>query len=235
MGINSVCISDCNKTNNLIRDCFKYEEKGITDINYNQYKKDTFKKIKRKKPELIFLDFDEIMIDKLDIFRDSSYKPYIVFILDNKKVIHKIIKFNRLNYFTADCILKPLNEKKLIKTIERFFNYHKKSKNQNNKKIKFNLNNEIVYLYKSDIFYITTCEKYRMINTKKDNYYSNKSLKYYEKKFKDIGFERINRYYLINMNKVQKIKKINYRKIIIYVEDIYKKIRVGRKYLKKFK
>jgi DNA-binding LytR/AlgR family response regulator len=234
MEIKSVCISDCNKTNNLIRDCFKYEEKGITDINYNQYKKDTFKKIKRKKPELIFLDFDEIMIDKLDIFKDFTYKPYVVFILDDEKVHHKIIRYNRLNYFIVDCILRPLNKKKVKKTIERFYDYYRKSENQNEEKIKFNLDTKVVNLYKKDIYYITTCDKYRLIKTKERNYYSNKSLKDLEEKLKDKGFERVHRYFLVNMNKVKKIKKVNYRKIYLYFEVIDKKIRVGKKYLKKF-
>src|SRR6056297_3261109 len=99
---------------------------GIASINHEKYNKTSFKKIKKKKPELIFLDFSESVFEKFNIFKDSSYKPYVVFILNDKKSCYEILKYERLNYFAADCILRPLNKKKVKKVLERFYDYYRK-------------------------------------------------------------------------------------------------------------
>lgn len=233
MNLKIFCQWNFNKINNLLNGCFKYINENFDIINCIEDNSNYVEMINYHKPDLIFVNLKDKIINRLNIFKKVTYKPYIVFILDSKKIPYIILKFNRENYFTADCILNPLNEKKIKKVLKRFYD-HIKNNNLNKEKIKFDLDDNIVYLNKRDIYYITTCEKYRVIKTKEDNYYSNKSLKYYENKLKGKGFERIHRYYLVNMNKIRKIKKDNYRKIFIYFEDIEKKIKVGRKYIKKF-
>ena len=233
MNLKIFCKWDFNKIKSLFNDCFKYINENFDIINFIANDGDYAEIINNHKPDLIFINLEDKIINRLNIFKKVTYKPYIVFILDDKKIPYKILKFNRSNYFTADCILNPLNEQKIKNVLKRFYE-HIKNINQNNEKIKFNLDDNIIYLNKRDIYYITTCEKYRVIKTKEDNYYSNKSLKFHEEKLKGKGFERIHRYYLVNMNKIRKIKKISYRKIYLYFEDIDKKIKVGRKYIKKF-
>jgi len=233
MNLKIFCKSNLNKITGLFNNCFKYSKNNFDIINNIEDVSNYAETINNQKPDLIFVNLEDKIINWLDIFKNITHTPYIVFILDDKEIPYKILEFNRLNYFTADCILNPLNDTKINKVLERFYKYIK-NKNNKKEKIKFNLDDSIFYFNKKDIYYITTCEKYRLIKTKEGNYYSNKFLKYYEIKLKDKGFKRIHRYYLVNMNKVRKIEKINYRKIFIYFEDLDKKIKVGRKYIRKF-
>jgi len=226
------CQSDYSKINSLLNDCLKYIDETIDIINFIEDDSNYIKMINNQKPDLIFVNLEDKVINRFDTFKNLTYKPYIVFILEGKNIPYKILKFNRTNYFTADCILNPLNNEKIKNVLKRFYE-HIKNNNLNKEKIKFNLDESIIYLDIRDIYYITTCEKYRLIKTKEGNYYSNKSLKYYEEKLKYYNFIRVHKSYVVNMNAVKKINKIGSRKYYIFFDDFQKKIKVGRSYIKK--
>jgi len=93
---------------------------------------------------------------------------------------------------------------------------------------------EEIIINASEIFYIEFIDRKTIINCENNNFYSNEPLYQIYKKLKNIGFYQINKYCILNLNKLKKIKQLPNSHLEAVLKN-GKQLYVTRKYLNDLK
>jgi DNA-binding LytR/AlgR family response regulator len=110
-----------------------------------------------------------------------------------------------------------LNQNDLQKDIEILITYPKMNKfiesivtylNSIDTQISGYLNNELHFVNASDINYIEFVDRKTIINCEGNNFITNEPLYHFYKKLKNAGFIQINKYCILNLNKLRNIKQL---------------------------
>lgn len=179
--------------------------------------KESISSIRNLKPELILMDIelpDGNAFEILDVFPNSNFE--VVFITGHSDFMEKALKYFAFSYLTKPYEIRELNEiinRFLLKREKRFVDYKMKIFKD------FALENGTKFLLHTGTEHISIDLK-SVIFCKADGNYTtfhldsgkkllaSYSLKYYEKLLSYKGFQRINRFNLIN---------------VIHIKSIYKK------------
>lgn len=187
---------------------------------------DAFEKIERLQPDIVFLDVDMPPYTGFDLIRRYEEIPFdFIFVTAYDFYAIDAIKFSASYY-----ILKPIKIDELQFAIKKVINnLAKKNQSKSNyfKNIDLNsnqLNKLLISSSKSsemisilDINYIQADESYSIIVLKngKKHLCSQRNIKKYEEMLADKGFFRSHKSYLVNLNEIESINKIDGTELIL--------------------
>jgi DNA-binding LytR/AlgR family response regulator len=206
------------------------------------------KKIKKSRPELVFLD---IKMPELDGF--SVAQEIIDMGLDTNIVFATVFEEYAIKAFELDAtdyVVKPFTENRLNMTVDRIakrveaclppassvkdFIRHNLSGQAINK-IAVWRENSIVLLDPKIISYFSMEEKKVIVHTRDDAYETGSSLAELEERLEDKGFFRCHKSFLINMDHVARIFPWFHSTYMIKLKESPDQIPVSRHYMKKLR
>ena len=165
------------------------------------------KAIKQLKPNLVFLDIsmppEGTGFDLLEMFPNRDF--HVIFVTAHEQYGLKALKEHAFDY-----LLKPIDYKELIKTIDQFIQVHfsSKPKLENNQVITLATDEGIHVVNPDEILFCKASGSYTEFHLKeKPTILISKPLKFAESILTTSNFKRIHRSYLINANAISKFTK----------------------------
>jgi len=216
--IKAVLIDDDKITLEIFERMLNDIYQGIEVIGKARSAKEGAALIKRKKPDLVFLDIEMPGgngFSMLEEFDDIDFE--VVFVTSHDEYAIKAIKFSALDY-----IVKPVKKDELNSTIKRFLkNKNKDSAYLRHEVLKDSLNNELPLSH----IVLPSAKEYKIVRSddlyrcESDSYYTNvflkngekvivsKTLKEFEQMLTDDGFVRVHNSHLVNINYVNSFNR----------------------------
>lgn len=203
--------------------------------------------INEKKPDLIFLDIQMPVLTGFEVISKLTYQPSIIFVTAYDNYAVEAFESNGIDY-----LLKPTSQERLDKTIERIKALFMKEKgavlnpqimdllsklgDKTSKKYlkKFTVKDgdDILLLPESEICYFKTEDKYLFLCTYGREYIYNSTLKELIEELDEAVFIRIHKSFIININRIFRIKKNLFRDYCIEIDDDRKnELKIGRNYM----
>ena len=163
--------------------------------------------IKKLKPNLVFLDIsmppEGTGFDLLDMFPNRDF--HVVFVTAHEQYSLKAIKER-----TFDYLLKPIDYKELITTINHLIEIHfsNSSNSDKNQVITLSTDEGVHVIHTNDILFCKASGSYTEFHLKeKPTILISKPLKYAESILTSSNFKRVHRSYLINTAAISKFTK----------------------------
>lgn len=167
--------------------------------------------------DVVFLDITMIGLDGIEAARKIlnsplNHKPYIVFVTAYNEYAVDAFELNAIDY-----ILKPINENRFIKCINRINDNIQKNKTQVDSIRNLSLeepNNQVISLSKAGAVYpvrineiklVYIEERTLVIETTKGKFYLNISMSDFKKKINYKNFFQGHRSYIFNIKYIEKI------------------------------
>ena len=172
--------------------------------------------MKKKDPDLVFLDIEMPEMDGFELLKQLNYKGFqLIFTTAHDEFALKAIKVSAIDY-----LLKPVDKDELITAIEKVKVSKKESKledkleslftniNTKGDKINISADGKVYLLEKDDVIMLKSDKSYTTVFLKDDrSILVSKTLKEVEKKFNFQQFFRVHNSYLINVNHVKEYLK----------------------------
>jgi two-component system LytT family response regulator len=176
---------------------------------------EAFEKITIHKPALLFLDIEMPGANGFDLLRKFDEINFsVVFVTAYDHYALDAIKFNALDY-----VLKPIQSDQLIKAVNRFVKNGLQSQGIHSllansslerkaKKVAIPSVAQIQYIRVGSIAYIEADGAYCKVYSEDGSaILSTRPIKAYEQMLESYGFFRLNRFYLINLERVKTYDK----------------------------
>lgn len=251
MDLTAIIIDDESPSRNELKYLLK-KIGGILVIDEANNFKDGLNKIKKHKPDVIFLDIQLGSNNGITLAKkvlEMNTPPLIIFSTAYDKYALEAFEINALDY-----ILKPFSEERIKTTLKRVEKNMRKRQDEDDKeeittllkdfiekksyhKISVWKHDRIVLLDPAEIIYIVTREgKKTVFKTKEGEYEGNYALGEIEQRLEEYNFFRPHRSYLINLNFIKEIEPWfhnTYQLIMKHYEE--EKIPVARNRIKQFK
>lgn len=185
---------------------------GITIVGVADDEFKTLELVSTFFPDLLFIDIDLPEINGLDIAKELSklqVSPFIVFATSYRDYAVEAFELEVVDY-----LLKPINERRVLKTIQRV---RRKLVQRNGEmhtvlkalkkgnKIFIRYNGEIIFIDVNEIVFIEKDGKKALIYTLNKKYETYEAIGELERKLQAYNFFRSHKSYLINLDKVEKI------------------------------
>ncbi|MDI3535243.1 MAG: hypothetical protein PWQ82_1608 [Thermosediminibacterales bacterium] len=208
---------------------------------------EALQKILEYKPDLLFLDIQMPELsgfDLISLIKELKPKPIVVLVTAYDKYALKAFEFEALDY-----LLKPVNEKRIEKTLQRvreILNRYKisdkldslinklDSEGPDFTKIPAEKNGRIYLINPSDIYYAYSEEGKTFIKTRNNSLLTSFTLRDLEKRFDSTAFFRAHKSYLVNLNKVKEIQPWSYSTYKLVLKD-GSEINVSRNHAKELR
>ncbi|NKC20396.1 response regulator [Pseudoalteromonas sp. S4498] len=209
-------------------------------------------------PQVVFLDISMPGIDGLEVSRqlcEHAQPPYVVFITAYDA--HAVVAFENQ---AIDYLLKPIEESRLERTVERLQKLVLQQSPDLNQKaqlsemfeeligttqaaatsshlkwIKASKNNELHVVNTSDIEYFIADNKYTEVHTATDTYLIKTAVTALESELDPEVFWRIHRNCIVKVEKIQRVTKDELGHVYIDLKDSSDRLAVSRKYQSLFK
>lgn len=207
--------------------------------------------IRRKEPDLIFMDIELPDMDGFEVLKNIEYKPMVIFTTAYDKYGVEAFKSNGIDFILKpiddndlkQAILKAITHKnRLNSKILEVIDYILKKKNQINFfSVKISTrqgDKEILVVPKDEVFYFKAEDKYVFLYTNEKRYFYDATLSQLEKKLDPDIFLKIHRKYIVSISKIEKLKRriYNPRDYIAVLRDTNStRIDVGREFFKNLK
>jgi DNA-binding LytR/AlgR family response regulator len=193
-------------------------EKGISVVGLAGNADDALEQLKRKKPDLVFLDIQ--MPDKdgfhfIELVHQEGYDPGIVFVTAYE---HYAIQAIRNSVF--DYILKPIHKEELVSAILRFRERKNRKNNQEINtlirilkeagpdKIKLNTRAGYMLINPNEVVYCEADGNYTHLQLISGNReLTTQNLGSIEDLFKGTSFFRVSRSYLVNLKYLSRVDR----------------------------
>lgn len=204
----------------LARDELTYllrQSKRIEVVGEAESVEETIEQIQHKQIDVLFIDIqlsNESGLDLAGKLLGMKHCPMVVFATAYDEYALKAFELNAVDY-----ILKPYEEERVLKTIEKLERLtESQSKNEKiiqkrpprfaegAEKLAITFEEKIVLLNVSDIFYVGTIDGKTVVVTKKQNYQISEPLITIEKKIQNPSFIRVHRAFLVNINAIVEIE-----------------------------
>ncbi|MBI5417836.1 response regulator transcription factor [Candidatus Poribacteria bacterium] len=202
------------------------------------------------KPDIAFLDIKMPGLSGIDAAKKISGKCLIVFITAYDKYAVEAFENEAIDY-----LLKPVNDKRLIKTIKRLKNkidiptsssldiaeiLNKISANipkapQYLQWIKIQHGDGVRLVSVNDIYYIKADNKYTLVRTKEGEFLIKKTISELENELNPNQFWRIHRAAIVNINYIIKASRTFTNRYDIKLKDIPETLTVSRPYIHLFR
>lgn len=178
--------------------------------------------IKQVKPEIVFLDVvlkNEIIFNLFEFVNPKDFQ--IIFTTAYQKYAIEAFRVNAIDYLTKPLDINFLKEavKKAINNIENkyFISQTKLSEIRDTietKQLKENYlsipsKNEVALIKQEDIIYLSSVRKYTVFHIfDSEEIVSTSNIGFYEEILKENNFYRIHNSYIVNLNFLNKLKKL---------------------------
>ena len=184
------------------------------------------------KPDVIFLDIEMPILNGFEMLDKLEFRPTIIFATAYDQYAVNAFEKNSIDY-----LLKPIEEERLAKTIQRLRKelvgnnfdaikqaaFNKPGKKANT--ISLQVADKIVLIKTEDIIYIEADEKYVFIHTKDDKrYISDFTLKTLEERLSP-DFLRIHRGLIINTHQIAEMRR-GFNGAFVFVMKASREIRL---------
>ncbi len=207
--------------------------------------------INKFNPDLIFLDIQLKDMTGFDVLEEITVNfPVVIF-----ATAFDTFSLKAFDYFAFDYLLKPFNEdrfyKSINKVIENFktsdtdylqqkiqslLEYMQPKPEQSSKlpkTIPVPLKNKTTFLNTEDIIYITASNSYIELFTEDNKYVLRNSISNIMTELSDRQFFRIHRSTIINLEFIKELINSNYGEVDVRMKDM-KQFRVSKSYKKEF-
>ncbi|PEJ51896.1 DNA-binding response regulator [Bacillus sp. AFS002410] len=163
--------------------------------------------------DVIFLDIqlaDESGLELAHKLQNLSHPPAVVFATDFDEYALHAFELQAVDY-----ILKPFDESRIQKTIEKITKMYLKNTKTNTRtnapllrqdKLAIAVDERILLLNFEEIIYLFTQEGKTTVVTDKMTYQLNETLINLERKLQNTSFIRVHRSYIVNVNKINEIQ-----------------------------
>jgi two-component system, LytTR family, response regulator LytT len=174
-------------------------------------------KLKNLDIDVIFLDIqlaDESGIEIASKLNQLDYPPLIVFATAFDEYALKAFELNAVDY-----LLKPIDEKRIQKTIDKLYKLADSSEqnipllskphsfqNERLEKLAVSIDEKIVLLHINDIVYIGTQDGKTVVATEKQKLWVNEPLVTFERKLHNTSIIRVHRAFLVNIDAIIEIE-----------------------------
>ena len=186
---------------------------------------ETIEICKKNSFDIIFLDIGLNDIDGIKVAKDIRKQDNNVLIIF--VTAHTDYTIEAFENFAFNYILKPIDEKKLFKIMNKAIKMINDIKFaiENNRYYKVNKNGKISKIFYHDILFFEKKQKNVIIYTEKTTISFKETFKQLENEIDMIYFVKCHQGYIVNSSKIQTINK---SQIILYNYD--KPINISRKY-----
>ncbi len=182
------------------------------------------KAIEEHQPDLIFLDIQMPKINGFEMLELIDVKPGVIFTTAFDEYAIKAFDSSAVDY-----LLKPLSKDRFRKAIDKWKATNTSENNKNNVdeiyskqpdehlRIVVKEKGNIQILLTSTVFFIEAYDDYVKIHTQDKTYLKKKTMNYYEKSLEKVGFFRIHRSFILNINhltRIESFEKNSYRAIL---------------------
>ncbi|MGB5820921.1 MAG: LytTR family DNA-binding domain-containing protein [Saonia sp.] len=155
--------------------------------------------LQRTKVDLLLLDIQMPEISGIELLKSLHNPPKVIFTTAYRKYAFEGFQLDAVDY-----LLKPIDYKQFIKSINKVLTYS--NKDDDKEAIFIKCDGIITKVIISDILYAETAKDYVIIYTNEKKYMSLFSLKQLEVFLPANQFYRVHRSYLVNLKKVDKIE-----------------------------
>ena len=173
------------------------------------------KAINQHQPQLVFLDIQMPKITGFELLELLDELPAIIFTTAFDEFALKAFEANAVDY-----LLKPFNEERFKKAMDKFLSANKEEKNalqniveavsaQNqtqNERIVIKLGNKIKVISIYDISHLTADDDYVKIYTADGEFLKNQTLAFFEKNLNPNLFVRVHRSHIVKIDQITKIE-----------------------------
>jgi len=159
------------------------------------------------KVDLIFLDIEMPILSGFDLLDDLIHKPQIIFVTGKTKYAYKAFNYNAIDY-----LRKPITKDRFTNAVYKAISLHKLRtegaiEDDDYIFVKSNLKKKKVIL--NELKYITALGDYVKLVTVHDPIIVLATMKSFVAQLPPERFMRIHKSYIINIDKVDKYKRIN--------------------------
>lgn len=218
MKIRTLLIDDEPLSCLLLQEILKdFEDITVIGICHDGY--EGLKQVQALQPDLLFLDIQMPKITGVEMLELIEHKPHVIFATAYDHYAVKAFEMNAIDY-----LLKPFDknriEQAIIKVRHSIHHNIKQTEQliatpESIERIVVKENNVIKILSLSSILYMEAAGDYIKIFTDKGFHIKHGKISYYEQLLQKVGFVRIHRSYLLNMQYLHSIE--NYNNTIIAV------------------
>jgi len=175
MHLRAIVIDDEELARKRLRKMLRSYEKDLEVVDEAENGQDAVDKIETLHPDLIFLDIQMPGFDGFEVVRRLRYKPFIVFTTAYDEYALKAFEENSIDY-----LLKPIEQKRLDKAVEKLERVYASSKPQINenverflsllaspppKRLQVKSGDKILFIDIDSVAYFESKDKYTFLHT----------------------------------------------------------------------
>ncbi len=217
MHLRAIIVDDEELARKRLRKMLLSYEKELEIVGEAENGQDAVEKIERSRPEVIFLDVQMPGFDGFEVVRRLRSKPFIVFTTAYDEYALKAFEENSVDY-----LLKPIEQKRLDKAIDKLRRVYVSSKPQIDENVERLLSrlaspplkrlqvisgDKIILMDADNITYFEAKDKYTFLHTVDHEYIVQPTLAELEKKLDKLVFVRIHRSVIVNINFIREMVK----------------------------
>jgi two-component system LytT family response regulator len=217
MHIRTIIVDDEELARKRLRKLLQKYQPELEIIGEAQNGEEAVEKISAMRPEVIFLDVQMPGCDGFEVVRRLRTKPFIVFATAYNEYALKAFEENSVDY-----LLKPIEQKRLDKAVEKLRRHFDSSKLQCNENIermlsqlvspslqrmKVKIGEKILLLDITDVVYFEAKDKYTFLHTSDREYMIDETITELEVKLDKSNFIRIHRAVVVNVKYIRELVK----------------------------
>ncbi|MGD0338966.1 MAG: LytTR family DNA-binding domain-containing protein [Bacteroidota bacterium] len=217
MHIRAIIVDDEELARKRLRKLLRKYQPEMEIIAEAQNGEEAVDKISTLRPEVIFLDVQMPGYDGFEVVRRLRTKPFIVFVTAYNEYALKAFEENSVDY-----LLKPIEQKRLDKAVEKLRQLFDSSKLQFNENIermlsqlvspslqrmKVKIGEKILLIDLSDVVYFEAKDKYTFLHTSDREYMIDETITDLEVKLDKSNFIRIHRAVIVNVKFIRELVK----------------------------
>ncbi len=217
MYLRAIIIDDEELARKRLRKMLQSYEKNLEVVDEAENGQDAVGKVEALHPDLIFLDVQMPGFDGFEVVRRLRYKPFIVFTTAYDEYALKAFEENSVDY-----LLKPIEQKRLDKAIEklrRMFDTSKSEVNENverllsqlasppPRRLQVKTGDKILLIDIDSVTYFEAKDKYTFLHTTEQEHIVESTLAELEVKLDNRSFVRIHRSTIVNIKYIREIVK----------------------------
>ena len=206
--------------------------------------KEALQIIEQKKPDIVFLDIKMPRISGLQVAKQVFNKTRVIFVTAYDQFAVEAFESEAVDY-----LLKPVSEERLIKTITRLKKelshfetssqfcdkmnkiikmMEQKVPDEKLRLIKVKNGTEIMLIPISQVYFFKAEYKYTTVQTEQNEFIIKTPIKTLEKMVDPNQFWRIHRSTIVNIDKIDKIKRSITNMMVLTFAEIDKTVKVSR-------
>jgi len=208
--------------------------------------KEAVRFIQTEKPDLLFLDIELPELNGFEVLKSIQHPPLVIFVSAYGHYALKAFEANGIDY-----ILKPVTKERLEAAIAKATSRTPYAEQALEKLIRDILQEQrkhdpqrfavkereqILIIPQEEVCFFKAEDKYVFLHTHDKQYFYNATLKDLEATLDPADFIRINKSYIVALNKIEKIKKTLDQGHKIIVNDLQKtSVKVSKNYMDQLK